>query len=156
MIFKLDHYINEERDPDYLLFIEKDIEPSRFEDELLELIEIIACIHFRFEQLVRDDICVAGKDIVFLLEKYYGFKNVTSEYMWLEKETRLPREEWYVFNEFRVGTNQVPVFQIDVYNAREACCGPEYRNLMINRLPLDKEFDNDIEKLGAFYVGEQH
>lgn len=155
MIFKLDHYYNDDSNPDYLLFVEKEIAPSKFESEIHELIEVIGCIQFRFEQLVREDISVTVKDIVFLLEKYYGFKNVSREYMGLEKETRLPREEWYVFNHFVV--DRVPVIQIDAYQAREACCGPEYKTLMINRLPLDdKEFDNDIEKLGAFYDGEQH
>ncbi|MED1738135.1 hypothetical protein P4U97_01120 [Bacillus swezeyi] len=148
MIFKLDHSND---DPFNAVFIEKLIDPRNLGEEILKLIEIIGCMQFRIEELVDKDMFMNAEQAAFILEKHFGFKNVTQEYFPFIEETFLPEEEWDVFNEYAVGPTQVPIIQIDLYRARESCCGPDYAELMSKRLPEAEEFDKDMCALNAFY-----
>lgn len=148
MIYKLDHFFDDDFNA---VFIEKLIDPKNLGEETLKLIEIIGCIQFRLEELVDKDMFMNAEQAAYILEKYFGFKTVTNEYLPFIEETFLPDEEWDVFNEFAVGPKQVPIIQIDLYRARESCCGPDYAKLMSERLPKSEKFDKDIYALKAFY-----
>ncbi|QAT68044.1 hypothetical protein EQZ20_24535 (plasmid) [Bacillus glycinifermentans] len=148
MIFKLDHFFD---DPYNSVFLEKLADPKNLGEEILKLIETVGCLQFRLEELIDENMSMNAEQAAVILQKYFGFRDVTEQFQPFIEETFLPEEEWDVFNEYAVGPNQVPVIQIDLYRARESCCGPDYAKLMSTRLPETEEFDRDVCLLASFY-----
>lgn len=44
------------------------------------------------------------------------------------------------------------ITQVELYQARESCCGPGYDELMNKNLPKDEEFVRDIINLKPYFL----
>ena len=138
MYFVLDHYYAIDN-KEFCLVLQNNMYNTD------EVIELCSAITFYLEELVNDNsVSLDNPCLCKILTKYYGFTDVKET---LGKDIlssiKLPIE----------GTKEVVVvsypnkkvdaiFIIDLYGARESCCGPNWKNL------LDKWiFENsDLEK----------
>lgn len=118
---------------------------SKFSAE--EMIKILATVQFRYEDLVAEDRDFESKNMIKLLERFYPIKNVTEEYKNYMQFTILHKDKWAIVNEFIIGLETI--IQIDLYAARESCCGREYFKLVEQELPQSKEYVEEILKLQA-------
>lgn len=71
-IYKLVDFYNPNAEND-AVFLESTMRLDR-------LIDIVGAIHFKFEELIREDICVEEAHFAPLLSKYYDFSDVTQEF----------------------------------------------------------------------------
>lgn len=145
-IYKVSHYYAE-NDKEQSVYIKTEIEPER-------LTKILAAIQFKFEEVVSDEIPIEETDVLRLLENYYGVENVTDQYKHLHAKFELKKVYWEVTNVIRfVDEEQYKtIIQIDLYESREKCCGPQYEEIMKCNLPEDEEFLNDILTMRERYL----
>lgn len=144
--YKVSHYYAE-NDKEQSVYIKTEIEPDR-------LIEILAAIQFKFEEIVSDEIPIEETDVLRLLERYYGVENVTDQYKHLHAKFELKKNYWDVTNVIRfVDEEQYKtITQIDLYESREKCCGSQYEEIMNRNLPEDEKFKNDILNMRIQYL----
>lgn len=146
MIYKIDHYYYEGNDAhDALcLLIESNI-------EIVRLVEILASIEFKFEEFIGEEICADGEHILSILKEFYGVEDVKEQYKKYLPYTHLPDKEWEIINVFEFTNEDFKIIQIDLYEARESCCG-KGKKIMEKVLPKDEKFESYIKSLKDFYV----
>lgn len=137
MIYKIDHYYNNDHETQCLL-IESSIETE-------QLIKILASIQFKFEELIDESVSVDEDHILIILKEFYGVKDVKEKYKKLLPHTKLKKEDWETVNIFRF-TSKKPqgnfdIIQIDLYEARESCCGKSYTKIMNSALPKGEKLE---------------
>lgn len=143
-IYKIDHFYYVNHD-----------ESSFFLETLLseeEMIDILATIQFKFEDLVDECGFMENESMIKILEKFYPIKNVSEEYKQYLPQTQLKENEWNLINYFTVEksinthhmTTDFIITQIDLYAAREYSCGDKCYKLMSLELPNSKEFIDEI------------
>lgn len=142
MIFKIDHYYSTNHDK-YSLMIETDI-------SIKDLVCIVSSIQFLFEELIDDGICVDDAHLLELLKEFYHVKNVKEEYKKYLDYTHLKDNQWSVYNIFNLKKFNLKIVQIDLYEARESCCGPQYELIMNQYLPKGEELDKFKEKVISY------
>lgn len=131
--YKIDHYYSTNND-ETAFFIKTNI-PA------VQLGEIIACIQFKFEELVDESMSIADEHLKKILVDFYGVEDVTEEFQRFLPYTKIEKHEWRSFNDFDVPDSEVRfITQIDQYHVRESCCGPKHLDLMNMRLPEGKDF----------------
>lgn len=135
-IFKIAHFYSTNHDKTSF-FIKTNIDTET-------LGEIIACIQFRFEELVNESLCINDEHLLSILKEYFGVEDVTKEYQKYLPYTQLVQHEWSAVNVFYVPDPILVITQIDQYHMRESCCGPNYKDLMDKRLPGNEDFDKAI------------
>ena len=147
-IYKVNHYYGRESD---VLLIKSDI-------HLNDLIKVLGAIQFKFEELITDTFpdtsCFPGierQHILEVLEKFYGVEDVKEEYKEClphtvkEKDASIKAIHTFLFK-------NVLIIQVDLYSARENCCGPQYKKIMKEYLPKDDEFEGYFKGKKDFYV----
>ena len=147
MIYKIDHYYNIDHDAQCLI-IKSDIEVER-------LVQILASIQFKFEELIDESVSVDEEHILSLLKEFYEVEDVKEQYKKYIPYTRLENDDWETVNVFRFTHDNFDITQIDLYEARESCCGKKYKEIMKNVLPNDEKLkllDSTIKELKNFYI----
>lgn len=147
-IYKVNHYYGRESD---VLLIKSDI-------HLNDLIKVLGAIQFKFEELITDTFpdtsCfpdIERQHILEVLEKFYGVEDVKEEYKEClphtvkEKDASIKAIHTFLFK-------NVLIVQVDLYSARENCCGPQYKKIMKEYLPKDDEFEGYFKGKKDFYV----
>lgn len=148
-IYKIDHYFNINHDESAFF-----LETTLIEEEM---IDVLATIQFKFEDLVDESGSIENKSMIKILEKFYPIKHVSEEYKQYLPQTQLDEKEWGLINYFTVEKSisfpemmeDFIIIQIDLYAAREYSCGDKYRELMLQELPNSKDYIDEI--LGANY-----
>lgn len=150
-VFKIAHFYNKEHDVQSF-FVRTNIDN-------LTLGEIIACIQFKFEELVDESRCIDEKHLLELLIKYYEIEDVTNEFRLFLPYTQLEDSEWNAVNLFTIyntydkikdlcntpiNERELYIVQIDQHYMRELCCGPDVDKLMKQRLPDREDFEEAI------------
>lgn len=147
-IYKLVHYYSINQEVEFA-FIETPMNEE-------ELIDAVATIQFRFEELLplrmeelreEEDISVRG--IAEMLEQFYGAKNVTPRFLPYALDTSLEPEQWKMLNYVDVTINRekherISFTQLDLYSAREYSCGDRYTILMQKDLPKSEAFTHAL------------
>lgn len=144
-LYKLSHYYSID-DEKQSVFIRTSFEP-------MEMVKIIGAMNFKFEELVDESECLDETHMVRVLEKFYPVKDVTEESQDLYPYTMLDKNQWGMIDVFQFERNgeMMTVTQIDLYEAREHCCGASYKELMKAYLPSTKEFENEMMNLADDY-----
>lgn len=144
-LYKLSHYYSFD-DKEQSFYIKSEIPVDR-------LVKILGSIEFKMEELISDEISFEQQHIVELLEKYYGVENVSDEYKELHPLFKKPKDEWGMSNVIRFVKDKEykSITQIDLYEARESCCGKQSDEIMKKHLPENKEFEKDILNLKEYY-----
>ncbi|AJD93523.1 hypothetical protein JMA_42060 (plasmid) [Jeotgalibacillus malaysiensis] len=144
-LYKLSHYYSID-DEKQSVFIRTSFEP-------MEMVKIIGAMNFKFEELVDDSECLDETHMVRVLGKFYPVEDVTKTSRELYPYTELDKNEWGMIDvfEFEKDGEQMTVTQIDIYEAREYCCGAGYKELMKAYLPPTKEFENEMMNLADDY-----
>ncbi|PEY56578.1 hypothetical protein [Bacillus cereus] len=150
-VFKIAHFYNKEHDVQSF-FVRTNIDN-------FTLGEIIACIQFKFEELVDESRCIDEKHLLELLIKYYEIEDVTNEFRLFLPYTQLEDSEWNAVNLFAIyntydkikdlrntpiNERELYIVQIDQHYMRELCCGPDVDKLMKQRLPDREDFEEAI------------
>ena len=149
-VYKISHFYDEDVFEN-ALFLETRV-------NTLPLLLLLVAIQFKFEELIDDHGDIQYEHISYLLEKYYDIKDVSTNYKNIYSQTIVEKENWEITNTFILKVEkpddikQIPVVQIDLYQAREFCCGKLYHEIMANALPLTAYFENDFINLKKFYV----
>lgn len=143
-IYKIDHYYYIDHD-ESSFFLETELKEE-------ELIEILATIQFKFEELVDESAYMENESLIQILEKFHPIKHVTDEYKAYLPLTKLEEEDWNLTTYFSVAQpsngkqpqTELMITQIDLYKARERSCGDKWRQLMAEPLANSKEFIDEI------------
>lgn len=141
MIYILDHYylVNHKEN---CLIIESD-------KNINDIIEICAAIEFLFEDNIGEEFCLDEQCLLKILTQYYGVKDI--KHLFSNEELSLidmPIDGIYEYNNFTC-YNQTEVgeaYVIDLYEARESQCGPNYKDIIDKWLPRGNQL-NDIKLL---------
>lgn len=148
MIYKIDHFYSLNHDK-YCLMIESDIEP-------VKMAEILASIQFKFEDMIDESINTEEEHILKILIDFFGVKDVKKYYERFLPQMQLEDSEWTTINEFVFVDDsmdaKLTIVQIDLYEAREASCGPNYKDLINKNLPKDQRLDDYINSLKDYYL----
>ena len=154
MIYKIDHYYNIDHDAQCLLI--------RTDIEVEDLIKILASIQFRVEEF-DEGACVDEEHLLHILTTFYNVKDVKDEYgEEFLPHTKIPNDEWELINifvfdfysdidEIDENIDSLEITQIDLYEAREYCCGKGSTEMMEKYLPESNDFKDYINSLKAFY-----
>jgi len=141
MLYVLDHYyaINH---PEFCIIIESD-------KKVEEIIEICSSIAFLLEDIVDVSACLDMKCLLNILITYYGAKDkkldVEDEML---NSLRMPTEG--IYEKIFLAHDGIVVsnaYLIDLYEARESCCGERYKEIMNKWLPKGKKLDEIKEIL---------
>lgn len=121
------------------------------------LIEILGAIQFKFEELIDDSVTVEARHYAEILRKYYGMEDVTEMYKEFHEYTTMPSKKyWSMITNFKLYDYRegisLMVTLVELYQARESCCGPGYDELMNKNLPKDEEFERDIINLKPYFL----
>lgn len=145
-VYKISHLYSED-DKHQSVYIKTELVPER-------LIEILATIQFKFEEVVSDEIPIEETDVLQLLESYYGIVNVTEQYKHLHEKFELKKEYWEVTNVIRFVDDEQykTIIQIDLYESREKCCGTQYEEIINRNIPKDEKFLRDILMMRERYL----
>ncbi|OQR53213.1 hypothetical protein [Bacillus sp. CDB3] len=151
-VFKIAHFYNRDHDIQSV-FVKTNIDK-------LTLGEIIACIQFKFEELVDESGCIDERHLLEVLTRFYEIEDVTNEFQLFLPYTQLEDSEWDVVNLFAIynaydeiselrdtpiNQRELYIVQIDQYSMRELCCGQNANELMKQRLPDSEDFDKAIK-----------
>lgn len=141
MIYVLDNYyaINHN---DFCIIVESN-------KTVEEMVEICSAISFLFEETVTDSYLLDMNCLLNILIKYYEMENKKNS---IEKDAlnqiHMPiksiYEETYIAHDYMCVSEG---YIIDLYEARENCCGPQYKNIMDKWLPKGQELDDLISIL---------
>lgn len=152
MIYILDHYyaVNHK---EWCLIVESDKTEQ-------EVIEITSALTFLFEDIVDVSACLDNNCLLKLLVTYYGMKDIKAERFCEEMldtidDMMLPING--VSKKVYVGVDGIAVEKaviIDLYGARESCCGPDYKKMYDKYLPVGER----LEEIKALLLteGEEH
>lgn len=152
-VYKISHYYsNDDKQDSLYIKTDKDLE---------ELVEIIAALQFKFEFMMDDSVALSEEHIVELLTTFYGAVDVTEDYKEKYDQFHLDKNQWGVADVFfykeESGSSKgcvKQVTQIDVFQARESCCGPNCENLIEKHLLKSEAFDVALLKLKQHYEEE--
>lgn len=144
-IYKITHLYAVD-DNEFAFFLETELNHN-------EMIDILATVMFRFEELVNEFEPMLNESLIEILEAFYPIKDVSKKYRKYLPQTQLNKNEWRLLNHIPVenplDSNLKNVFiitQIDLYMARETSCGHKYKQLMLGELANSKEFISKIKK----------
>lgn len=145
-IYKIDHFYNGNtyQEHDELCLVIKSI------INISDIVEILGCIELKFEQLIDESIVADEEHILNILKEFYDAEDVKQEYKEYLKYTHIPKSEWETVNIFELTKENIKIIQIDLYEAREFCCGRSEK-FMENVLPKDEKFESYIKSLKDFY-----
>ena len=135
MIFLLDHYY--EGMPDhqgYCFAVKSDtLSPE-------DLVELTSAIEFLFEDTVNVDGVLEQAKLKEILCTHYVMTDVTNKYQ-EDIATILEVACWDgIFTSFFYNITKRKLFlHIDLYEARESCCGPEYKELIDKWIPKERQ-----------------
>lgn len=148
-IYRLDHYYNKNHNK-YCLLIETDIKMDR-------MIKILASIYFKFEELINETISVDEEHLLIILKEFYKVEDVKVKYKKLIPKTCPKWNEWdnNIFNLLNIkdeDLGNIQIIQIDLYEARESCCGHNYKEIMKEVLPAGEKLDLRISEFKEKYI----
>jgi len=151
-IYKIVDFYNPDAEKE-AVFLESTMKLDRF-------IDVLGAIHFKFEVLIKEDICVEEAHFAFLFTKYYDFVDVTKECQAYHADTFIDKKDLEPYHRFILKSNEgdlLLIKQLELTTAREACCG-NYHELMETFLPKSKhqEFEADVRSLRGHYLQRQH
>ncbi|WP_460271891.1 hypothetical protein [Bacillus sp. NEAU-Y102] len=135
-IFKIAHFYSNNHD-ESSFFVKTNIATET-------LGEIIACLQFRFEDLVDESLCMEDGHMLALLTEFFDVEDVTEEYKKYLPDIQLDTAKWRDVNVIAIPKTNEIITQIDQYHVREKHCGSNYKELVKKRLPNCKEFDKAI------------
>lgn len=137
-IYKIIHFYNIDHDK-YAFFIQTEMTPQ-------VMIETLASLDFKFEELVDESSSLDPRHLLSLLVDFFEVEDVTREYRKYLPQTQLEDYEWKLTNTFSIvdGNEKIKIIQIDQYRGRESCCGPDIAELMEKRLPKTKALEKEI------------
>jgi len=130
-MYILDHYYNINHE-EQCLVIEIDYTVN-------EVIEITSAITFLLEDMTEPSVYLEEEWLLECLEKFYGAENVKDGVDIDFLKEILPTETIY---ESVIMGHHIVVkkgYIIDLYFARESCCGVKYKDIMDRWLPKGKE-----------------
>ncbi len=141
-IYKVFHSYGDEKD---FIFFKSSIPYN-------ELIEILACIDFKYEDLVDESSIPDSKKVLKILEEFYGVEKLSNDL--IKKFNELTVEEPFLFYRDIASVYLIyeddyfnqQFIEIDRYSARESCCNPNYLELMDKHLPNTPEFIEAIKR----------
>lgn len=148
-LYKITHYFEEDSSKD-ALFIETRV-------NTFPLLLVLVAIQFKFEEIIDSHGDIRSQDLGNLLEKYYEIENVTATYQEYIHQTQIDKEYWDITNTLTIylkesgETKKMQLVQIDLYQAREFCCGELYPAIIKNALPPTTDFEKDLLELKRFY-----
>lgn len=132
MIYILDHY--------YAINHEDVCFAVKTNKSLWDIIELTSAITFYFEDIVDVGESLDHDCLKTILCTYYGMEDVTDQYR--EKFSEIVKKITWK----EIYTSVGNVIHIDLYEAREACCGHSYKNI-ISKWISEGENKKAIEKL---------
>jgi len=133
-MYVLDHYYNVNHEVQCLIIeIDKTVE---------EMIEITSALSFLLEDMLDPSVYLDEDWLLECLEKFYNAENVKdgveSDFLY---ELKMPIEG---ISQKTVMGHHIVVkegYIIDLYGARESCCGEKYKYIMDKWLPKGKELE---------------
>lgn len=139
MLYILDHYYEIDHQSFCIVIKSK--------KKLNDIIEICASIEFLFEDITDYETHLNNNCLLDILIHYYGAKNKKNS---ISDETLnsigMPIEsiakEVLLFHNENNDISVDKAYLIDLYEARESCCGPNYKTIMNKWLPKGKDLDN--------------
>lgn len=133
MIYRLDHYYAIDHD-EFCLLVES-------EKGVREMIELTSAITFLFEEIIDESECLSQPCLLMILRDFFGIKDVKEKYKECIPICKPNGNEWNnCFNKKLIDKDtNFHITQIDLYEAREFCCGKNYRKLMNKYLPKNQE-----------------
>ena len=145
-MYILDHYYSIDHEKQCLVIeINKSVE---------EMIEITSVISFVLEDMIDPSVYLEEEWLLECLEKFYGAENVKDgvEIGYLQG-LKMPIEDVFQGVLYR-GHHSVTKkgYVIDLYSARESCCGEKYMNIMDRWLPKGKKLEELRALLMARYI----
>lgn len=146
MVYILDHYYAVDH-ADYCLVVESD-------KSVNEIVEICSSIAFLLEDLVDDSASLDMSCLLKVLETYYGAKNIKPN---VSKRTLnmlgMPIDD--VYKKTTIAVNHTDEsypdresisdewgYIVDLYEARESCCGEKYKQVMKRNLPKGEDLED--------------
>lgn len=133
-MYILDHYYN--------INHEKQCLAIEINHTVEEVIEITSALSFILEDMTDPSVCLEEEWLLECLEKFYGAENVKDgiEIDFL-KELKMPIED--VYQSAIMGHHIVVKegYVIDLYAARESCCGEKYLDIMDRWLPKGEKLE---------------
>lgn len=106
--------------------------------------EIIACLQFRFEELVDASVCMEDGHVLSLLTEFFDVEDVTEKYKKYLPYIHLDTTKWRAINVISIPKTNEIITQIDQYHVREKYCGYNHKELMTKRLPKGEKFEKAI------------
>ncbi|PFZ33840.1 hypothetical protein COL77_30440 [Bacillus wiedmannii] len=149
-VFKIIHRCNENYDK-HSIFVKTNIDN-------LKLCQIIACIQFKYEELVDQSGNIDEQHLLEILTNFYEIEDVTKEFLPFLPYTQMEisncegvdlfaiynaYDEIHEFRHMPINQRELYIIQIDQWYVRELCC-PNASKLMKQRLPNSKDFDKAI------------
>lgn len=133
-MYILDHYYNVNHE-EYCLAIELD-------KTVEEVVEITSALSFLLEDMTDPSVCLDEEWLLECLERFYGAENVKDgiEFDSL-LELDMPIDTLY---QSAIMGHHIVVkkgYIIDLYSARESCCGLKSQTIMDKWLPKGKELE---------------
>ena len=131
-IFILDHYYNVNHLKQCLV-IESD-------KSVEEMVQITSAISFLLEDMTDPSYCLEEEWLLECLENFYDVKNVKSEIDSLQfKRVQMPINGVYETTSLKYDNQIRQAYIVDLYEARESCCGTNYAVMMKTRLPKEEK-----------------
>ena len=140
MLYKIDHYYAVDHS-NFCLLIDSDYDVD-------EIISLISAYQFYAEELF-DDVSVSldSRCLNKILCGYYEIDDVKEKYRHFLDRTALSASEWELTNTFYIEEHDLCIIQIDWYEAREACCGPDWHSHIEKWLPKNPKAAEAIRQL---------
>lgn len=134
--YKITHSFGKDKDSVFL----------KSEIPLNDLIEILGCIDFKFEELVDETLLMDERSLLSILEIFFGVERIPLlDEKILRMYTQRGEIESKLTTIFNIHNEDFKVIQIDRFWARESCCGPRHSDLMDKWIPESKEFKTMIK-----------
>lgn len=137
VLYKIDHYYAKNHS-DYCLVVESD-------KTIKDMIEITSSLEFLFENVVDESACLDNQCLLKILCNHYRCNDVKDKY---RQYLSYMNEEWGLVVIYNFGI--CTLVQIDLYAARESCCGPNNKKIMKSQLPNG----SDLEELKLLLIEE--
>lgn len=136
MLYVLDHYYAIDHE-NYCLVVESDKSPK-------EIVEICSAITFLFEDVVDDSTCLSMPCLLTILQEYYGVKDRKHDFpIEALRSLKMPIDD--VYEKMVISTSKSFGYMgyiVDLYEAREYCCGEKYKKIMNKWLPKGQDLEN--------------
>ena len=129
-LFILDHYYAVDH-KEFCIIIESG-------KNITEIMQICSSITFLLEYMFDESVCLDMNCLLNALLTYYGAEDKKAELKDILSMIELPINGIYetvLLPDFYDNA----IYIIDLYEARESCCGPNYKELMNNNLPKGAE-----------------